>query len=295
MSGNICAGSGEGKASWGPEMRGPAGSSLGSLTEQAKSLGQGLREAIEEKVVPYLVARHVAAGHDPGGPPVRALAPGDVTPDEVEQLAGALTNRTSDDAVKIVTAIAARGMVPARLRLELLAPAARRLGDLWTEDSISFADVSAALSRLHAFLRTLDQAAAIPVDPARCGTILLLGQPGDRHLFGLAMVEAFFVDAGWTVSMLASCDERAALDAVSSSRFDVVGLSLARVDLLGPMSATIARLRGRSCNPQLRVLVGGPPFIEAPDRFRTVGADATAADAKQAVLEANRLLERRAA
>lgn len=276
-------------------MRGPTRPCQGSPAEDAKSVEQGLRETIEDQVVPYLVSLHGRADSVATGAPPRTEAVKGVTAIDIDLLAHALTQRTSDAALDILSAIAARDIPASRLRLELLAPAARRLGDLWTEDSVTFAQVSAALARLHSFLRSLDTSLSGPVDPARCGTILLLGQPGDRHLFGLAMVEAFFVDAGWTVSMLASCDERVALDAVSSSRFDVVGLSLARVDLLEPMSATIHRLRRRSCNPQLRVLVGGPPFIEAPDRFRVVGADATAADAKQAVLEANRLLERRAA
>jgi hypothetical protein len=52
----------------------------------------------------------------------------------------------------------------------------------------------------------------------------------------------------------------------------------------------IRDVRRASRNSGLGILVGGPMFIERPDLVGLVGADATAADGRQATLQAETML-----
>ena len=75
---------------------------------------------------------------------------------------------------------------------------------------------------------------------------------------------------------------------------DIIGFSVG-IDARMPwLRETIRAVRAASCNPDLVVLVGGPPFAINPDWVAQVGADATARDAKAAPLLAERLLGQRA-
>ena len=50
-------------------------------------------------------------------------------------------------------------------------------------------------------------------------------------------------------------------------------------------------MRRASCNPAIGVMVGGPAFTRSPHLAALVGADATAADGQQAVVQARTLLD----
>lgn len=56
------------------------------------------------------------------------------------------------------------------------------------------------------------------------------------------------------------------------------------------MKRVIEAARGASRNRDLIVMVGGPLFIENPELVALVGADATARDAKEAVLRADAMV-----
>jgi methanogenic corrinoid protein MtbC1 len=56
------------------------------------------------------------------------------------------------------------------------------------------------------------------------------------------------------------------------------------------LSSLIGALRAASLNPSIGVMVGGQLFAAHPERAGAVGADATAADASQAVVQAEELV-----
>lgn len=262
--------------------------------EVTPTLSAMLRKTIESEVIPRLMLLNQSHLRVVSAASAEQQTHVAITPEAVLEFAHALIRLPPADAVKRGREYLSRGVSSERLLLDLLAPAARALGDMWTEDEASFTEVSAGLSRLHQLLRMISEPGQSP-DEGECGHILLASMPGDRHVFGLAMVEEFFRDAGWSVVMLSSVNKAAILDAVSSAHFEVVGLSLAREELQSELSSLIDTIRRDSLNRGLRVLVGGPVFLNHPERCAAVGADATAADGRQAVIEARSLLRLSAA
>lgn len=253
---------------------------------------------VEFAVVPRLVwaRRTVAFAADGRGQDAAAepAASGMVGPgrDSVAELTTLLLKRDAATAASYVAALHARGIGAEALCLDLLAPAARRMDDLWAEDVCSSADVTLGMVRLRQALHGLGPAFQAK---AGCGAapgphVLLAPVPGDQHTFGLAMVACFFRRAGWTVhgGIVASLAELTT--AVRSQPFDIIGLSASCDRHLGPLAGCIRAMRAASCNQALGVLVGGPVFARHPKAAICVGADAAAADARQAPAQALALL-----
>jgi methanogenic corrinoid protein MtbC1 len=249
-----------------------------------------LARAVEAEVVPRLLLRQRAAtgrGRKDGVSEEEA-APG---PEDVVALVALVMTSDVPTTLCFVEALRARGVSLDRLYLELLAPAARRLGQLWVEDLCTFADVTMALGRLQQVLRALSPAFMPPGglrDSRRRAA--LLPMPGEQHTFGLAMVTEFFLRAGWDVwsEPQASGDELAGL--VGDQWFAVLGLSVSCDSEADRLPGLIRSVRRASRNPAIGVMVGGRIFSENPGLAAQVGADATALDGLQAALQAETLL-----
>ena len=252
-----------------------------------------LSRTIEQEIVPRLVlARSAAAGYSPSLP--AGIPP--VSPEDVAELARLAVDREPEAADALVELIRARGTPLDMLCLDLLAPAARRLGEMWSEDRCDFAQVTAGLWRLQQILREAGN--DLPEAGIRSESdrhILLVPVPGEQHTFGIAMVATFFRQAGWTVCSepLASSNDLVGL--VRNEWFAVVGFSLSSAERLETLATNIRRVRRASRNPAVGILVGGPVFVEQPELVVMVGADGTAADGRQAALQAEKLLALRAA
>jgi methanogenic corrinoid protein MtbC1 len=243
-----------------------------------------LTRTLEIDVIPRLVAAHRLAP--------RADASNDASNDaaDVAISAGLMGGFSAavlrGDEARLWTTIEgerARGVRVEAVYCDLLAPAARQLGVMWENDECDFATVTVALGLLQRVLRELSPAFGSEVPhPANGRRALLLRAPDEQHSFGLAMVAEFFRREGWEV---VSGNAGGPLDPVSASQrewFDVVGFSVGSAEKVGWLAPCIRSVRKHSRNRQVRVLVGGPLFVEQPHRVGEVGADGTAADARNA-------------
>jgi methanogenic corrinoid protein MtbC1 len=259
-----------------------SGDELALKADQAHALVQ----TVETEIVPRLVALY--RGMTNGMPPRARAQRGAIGEAEVAQFTELVLSH-HEPALAILRRLAERGATAHELCLDLLAPAARRLGEMWSDDRCDFTDVTIALGRLQLMLRELAarMVAAPPVGlPIR--RALLLAVNGDQHTFGLAMVRDFFRAAGWRVSTDAPANLDDLKTLVKTEAFDVVGFTVGAERHIDELAAAVNLLRKHSRNPNVRVLVGGPLLLERPDVAARVGADATALDARQAILEAER-------
>jgi methanogenic corrinoid protein MtbC1 len=180
------------------------------------------------------------------------------------------------------------------LYLHLLAPAARRLGELWEQDECTFTTVTLGISRMHQVLLRFSPffCANCAEDMDGAHSALIVPAPGEQHTFGLMMLVEFFRREGWKVWSGAPRDTGELFGLIETERFDIVGCSVAterRLDLLPDM---IRGIRERSKNNDIKVIVGGRLFSEQPGLAKTVGADATAVDGMDAVRRAEELVGR---
>jgi methanogenic corrinoid protein MtbC1 len=250
--------------------------------EQARALVS----TVETEIVPRLVALY--RGMTQGVPPRARSERGSIGETEVMQFTDLVLGH-HEPALAILRRLAERGATAHELCLDLLAPAARRLGDLWTADRCHFSEVTIALGRLQLMLRELAshmEVADADQPPAR--RALLMAVAGDQHTFGLAMVRDFFRAAGWRVGTECPDGPDALKTLVRAESFDIVGFTIGAERHVEALAAAVHTLRRHSRNPGVRVLVGGPLLLVRPEVAAQVGADATALDARQAILEAER-------
>jgi len=180
--------------------------------------------------------------------------------------------------------------------LQLLAPAARYLGELWEADQCNFSEVTLCLWRMQTLMYDLSAAfhGGDLRPTARSGAerrILVASLPGQQHTFGLSMLSEFFRKDGWVVLAIPSPQAGEVQDSLSMHWFDVLALSASMDGEVSNLTKTIKAARKTSRNPRLAVMVGGPLFLRQPGLAATVGADGMSEDAPSALALAGHLYQ----
>jgi methanogenic corrinoid protein MtbC1 len=239
-----------------------------------------LARTIEQEIIPRLMLAHRTAAE----PLLRPAGSGQaISQDDVKQFAKLVLSHEEDVAFASIGALRARGIPVDRIFVELLAPTARYLGELWDDDLCNFTDVTVGLGRLQRVLRELSPALGSSVEhPAQGRRVLLLPSPGEQHTFGLVMVAEFFRRAGWDVTGGAWADGVDAATLVTSEWFDVVGFSLGAAIHVPELASCIEAVRHAACNQDIAILVGGPLFGMHPEFVGQVGADGMTIDGREA-------------
>lgn len=187
-------------------------------------------------------------------------------------------------AVDYVRHLLNSGVAFQDILLELMAPAARILGERWTDDKVSFVEVALGVARMHRILRAFDSLPSHLWSQAGAGRkALLMPAPGELHTFGLRLVQEFLMRESWTVANKAVPDLLQLAEVVSDEHFDIVGLSLSGETLIDTFMSAIRVIRGRSRNPNVKVIVGGHLFVVRPELVAASTADAYAVDAPATV------------
>lgn len=225
--------------------------------------------------------------------PVGEVAPAGAPDPMVAAFVRAVLAPSDGDVRMLVDDVLARGVSVQSIYLDLLAPAARALGDMWQDDACDFVEVTTGVGRLQLILRDLSQMFVRDrPDEEIAGRVLLACMPGEQHSLGLFMVAEFFVRDGWEVHVGPPLSGEELLADVRSEWYDIVGFSVSCDSRLDHLKREIRRVRQASRNRDVLILTGGRAFNDHPDLLRRVGADASAANAELAPEVARQMLAR---
>jgi methylmalonyl-CoA mutase cobalamin-binding subunit len=169
-----------------------------------------------------------------------------------------------------------RGAVPIQtLAVHLFAPTAARLGDLWCNDEADFMQVAVACSRLNMIVNHVSHVGIPPsVDAKEQRRILLARTRGAMHTVGVSIVASCFRDMGWAVEGGSDLEVDDSLYArLSSKHYNLLGISVGRVDEVRECSEAIRRVQSSHRTRQMKIAVGGPAVIASPKAFERIGAD----------------------
>ena len=195
----------------------------------------------------------------------------------------------------LVAAARARGATAREISEGFYAKAAKAIGEHWEYDTLSLVDVTIASCRLHDLLRA--ETRELEDRQIRSGadapSILIASLLSDQHMFGAALVEQAFRDAGWRVANALGADDDFIGLQLSREQFDILALSASNSFSPSDGADEIARFRRLSSNKALKIFVGGRVFAEDPSLVGQVGADGWAKDAYSAPRLAENLLEAR--
>lgn len=252
-----------------------------------------LMHTIEADIIPRLLLAHRT---NPASPFAGKSSGPQPNEDDVKELTRLVLAEDADVALAFVEAICKRGAEAEAVYLDLLAPCARHLGELWKADVCDFVQVTIGLGRLQTVLREMsrrdDQQVGIHQDGRRA---LLAPAPGEQHMFGILIVAEFMRRSNWDIRLepVVAGDALAAI--VAGEWFALVGLSASSESHLDKLAKTIAAIRRTSRNPSVGIMVGGLVFAEHPELADAVQADATAVDGEAAAKKAELLLDRASA
>ena len=274
-----------------------AGSTWQSAADErvsAKERFSRLATTLEADVIPRLVRAHQAAST-----PVAAVAAVAAALPSARQVAAfteLILHAGDAELSSAVDGWRRSGLSVVSLCLHLLAPTARELGEMWTDDRCDFAAVTIGLGRLQRLLRECGPGLGTDVDHPINGRRILLAQPPDeQHSFGLSMVAEFFRRDGWEVLGGIGGAVHDPSAQVATEWFDAVGFSIGSESRLDWLRERVVRVRAASRNRSMVVIVGGPLFTLNPSWVRMVDADASGPDGSKAPQLAESLLAARVA
>ncbi len=160
---------------------------------------------------------------------------------------------------------------------------ARRMGEAWEDDTLSWVDVSIGVGRLQGLLREIGAAwAADQAGDTGHGTVLLIIPEQEQHTLGpmVAMGQLRRYGISVCLRIAPSLDELRSLMATRS--FDGVMISVALQEKLPSVAKTIQFLKNVSPKPT-PVIVGGAALSNLEDPALCTGADLSTNDVSVAL------------
>lgn len=148
--------------------------------------------------------------------------------------------------------------------------AQQEAGRLWHLGELNIAEE-------HVVTATTERATAVLVQGAPRAepngkTAVVAAVAGNRHSLPVRAVADFFALVGWrSISLGADLPVSEAVAAVECFKADIMALSVAMPTQIKAARETVTATR--RVHPELKVLVGGRVFFEAPDLWQRIGAD----------------------
>ena len=156
--------------------------------------------------------------------------------------------------------------------------AARRMGDEWMDDQLSWLDVSIGTARLQSLVREISAAwTADQADSHSLGAVLLLVPEGEQHTLGPMVVMGQLRRLGISVCLRINATQRELTNLMDQRQFDGILVSVATETRLHSAAVLIKTMRTlRKKLPP--IIIGGPIVLENPSLAASAGADYTCAD-----------------
>lgn len=122
-------------------------------------------------------------------------------------------------------------------------------------------------------------------------TLVACSISGELHELGIRMVTDFFEMDGWDTYYLgANMPDNQLQEALIEYKADVLALSVTLPTHVSKAALLIKKIRGNSEFKNIKIMVGGYPFLTNPDLWQRIAADAYAQNADQAITRANELV-----
>ncbi len=196
-------------------------------------------------------------------------------------------NRT--DAANAILGALDDGIPLKDIYIRVLQPVQYEIGRLWHRGELTVAQehyctavTQWVMSRLYP---------DVFAGKASSGPVVATCVAGDLHEIGLRMVADLLELDGWNTMYLgANTPISAILDVVAQERAQILALSATMGFHLGPLQQTIELIRQDPQFAHVKIMVGGRPFLIEPTLVQSVGADAMALNAEDALLVAKKLV-----
>ena len=211
--------------------------------------------------------------------------------DHADGFVALITRDGPQKTEQYITELLNLGMGIDLIVLELIPRIARKLGNQWASDSLSFAEVTIATGRLQKLIYSLDHLyQETRTSPTTTHSILVTAAPGSHHTLGPLILSNYFTWAGWSVLSESVPSERFIEMTVTSKSLTAIAVSNADYDQLDRLPKLIQTIRSKSLNPAIIVLTGGSLYNADAMSFGHIKADIKSSTPEEALHQLNRIL-----
>lgn len=192
-------------------------------------------------------------------------------------------------ASRMVLEAVAAGVSVKEIYLQVFQSAQYEIGRLWQTNRISVAQEHYCTAATQLIMSQLYPHVFATAKNGR--TLVATCVAGDLHEIGVRMVADFFEMEGWNTFYLGANTPHAGVIASLVERHaDLLAISATISYHVEAVRALIHAVRQDPAVTNIKILVGGYPFNQDRELWRTVGADGCAADAQQAIALADRIV-----
>lgn len=200
-----------------------------------------------------------------------------------------LVGQQVEQSIAAVEEAIEAGIAPQTILLEVVCPAMDEVGRMQANREITLSEIyaisrigEAAINRLVSFLSE-------PPEPV--GTVVIGTVAGDYHGMGRNIVAAFLRMAGFEVHDLGmSVPSQTFVDKALALNAGAICASALLLHTAEKITEIRGIMRERGIEDRVKLIAGGAPFNFDPELYRTLGADATAPNASDAVEVVSQLL-----
>ncbi len=202
----------------------------------------------------------------------------------IEHLTEALMSEAETSHRAVIASLMATGVRAEEIFEAFIPAAARRLGELWVKDKVSFVDVTVGAARLQALFRSQPTGALPGQDRAiPLGQSILMVVPAfEHHSLGAFVAADQFRRHGLWVHMAIGLNDGEVAELVRSRRFSLLGLSVATANTLEKVAQLIDYLRS-NLEHVPPVAIGGRAVRDPVKVSERTGADIAVKSAREAV------------
>ncbi|MCL6261056.1 cobalamin-dependent protein [Aquiflexum sp. TKW24L] len=196
-------------------------------------------------------------------------------------------NRT--EATQLITALIDQGVSIKAIYQYIFQDSQYEVGRLWHCNKISVVQEHYCTAATQYIISGLYRHIFSPTRKGK--TMVACSIHGDLHEFGIRMVSDFFEMEGWDTHYLGSQMTDIQLEeALEEYKADVLAISVTLPIHVSRTASLIKKIRSNEHFSNLKIMVGGYPFLTHQDLWSRMGADAFAQNADQAILKANQLV-----
>jgi methanogenic corrinoid protein MtbC1 len=211
--------------------------------------------------------------------------------DHADEFVALITREGPQKTERYIAELLNLGMSVDSIVLELIPRIARKLGDQWVSDSLSFSEVTIATGRLQKLIYSLDHLfQETRTNPSTTHSILVTAAPGSHHTLGPLILSNYFTWAGWNVLSESTPSQRYIETTVANKSLTAIAISIADYDQLDQLPALIQSIRNKSRNPGIIVLTGGSLYNADAMSFGHIKADIKSNTPEEALHQLNRIL-----
>lgn len=200
----------------------------------------------------------------------------------MDQLVNA-AHAARDDALDAAVSDLLHAGVPHSEALDFYIPeVARRLGDAWCDDRLSFTAVTIGTARLQRAVRRLSHDSRGANEWATEGSVLVIAPEGQAHTLGATLVTEQLRRQNVSVRLMVGASERDILATVAEGSFDAVFISIAVEEALAQIRSLVKKLKP-VIGGGVPVAVGGAVLNNGADVKKNTGADHVVSDVREAL------------